>query len=320
MSEPYAMQEEARPLRPRRPFISLLLTTLLGLVFLISGISKLFTMEALEWALLDLGIPGLNLAGLGARLLIGGELVLGGLLILRIKLKSFTLPLTLLILVVFIGYLTYLYGIQGGQESCGCFGDWIELTPWQSLGKNLVMAAITLYLLRGKTYPSYRGASVLGIVILVAGMATPFIVDPYFWNRSAKLVFEPIDLDPLYEEAPMPSRELREGQHILAFLSLNCGHCHKAAFRLQALYRQHPSWPIYFILVGPEESIEPFFEQTHSEHVPHYYMEDLDTFITMAGPAVPAIYWVRDGIKERAANYGQLDPLEIQDWLDSFDE
>ncbi len=320
MNEPHDLRQEPLRGRPGRRVIPLMLSLILGLVFIVSGVSKLFTMEALEWAIMDLGLPWLSLAGLGARLLIGLELVLGGFLIFQIALKRFTLPLTIALLTVFLVYLGVLYGIQGGQESCGCFGDWIRLKPWQSLIKNLIMIGIAGYLLRVYRPRPYRLAPVLGLLIVLGGTATPFGVDPYFWDRSVQVISEPVDLSPLYAGESRPDQELRVGKHVLAFLSLNCVHCQKAAFRLQALYRQNPSWPVYFILLGPEEGLDPFFALTHSGHVPHYLMKDLDAFLDLAGPAVPAIYWIRDGVKERKSHYGQLDPQEIQQWLTKTEE
>ncbi len=318
MTTPPNWNEARPPLRKRRSIIDIILTVLLGGVFLVSGISKLFSMEALEWAIMDFGIPWLGVAGLLARLLIGIELVLGGFLVAHIALRRFTLPATFVLLIGFVLYLLYIYAVQGGARSCGCFGDWIELKPWQSLTKNGVMLLVTGYLLRRPRIQPYRFYRILAALLLIAGLATPFIVDPFFWNRQAIPIDEPISLEALYQDpAQAPATNLREGTHLMAFLSLNCVHCQKAAFRLQTLYEQNPSWPIYFVLVGPEESLEPFFEITQARGVPYTYMEDIDAFVEMAGPSVPAIYWVRDGVKEKKSHYGQLDPIRIQQWLDA---
>ena len=40
-----------------------------------------------------------------------------------------------------------------------------------------------------------------------------------------------------------------------------------------------------------------------------------EDFRRMAGPGVPAIYYINNSIIERKANYFQLDPRHMQQWL-----
>jgi len=35
----------------------------------------------------------------------------------------------------------------------------------------------------------------------------------------------------------------------------------------------------------------------------------------MAGPYVPAIYWINNSVIEKKSNYFQLDPKYMRDWL-----
>src|SRR5690606_35750896 len=111
-----------------------------------------------------------------------------------------------------------------------------------------------------------------------------------------------LDLTPLYyssnsQNKPAPI-ELRKGKHIVAFMSLTCSHCKKAAFLLQVIHRQHPELPIFFVLNGHPDFLEDFFNETHAKGVPHILFRGGDEFQSMAGPGVPAIYYIHNSIIE----------------------
>src|SRR5690606_4120561 len=87
----------------------------LAVVFAVSGISKIDSIETFEWSLLDLGISNFTLAAIFARLLIGLELLIAGFLLFHIFLKPFTYLLTIGLLVVFTIYLVLLLAQQGND-------------------------------------------------------------------------------------------------------------------------------------------------------------------------------------------------------------
>ncbi|MFY1045638.1 BT_3928 family protein [Chryseobacterium sp. GP-SGM7] len=65
------------------------------------------------------------------------ELFLGFLLLLKLKLK-FTLS-ALIALCVFFGFLTFYSAYFNVVTDCGCFGDAIKFTPWESFMKDVVL-------------------------------------------------------------------------------------------------------------------------------------------------------------------------------------
>jgi uncharacterized membrane protein YphA (DoxX/SURF4 family) len=52
----------------------------------------------------------------------------------------------LLILIIFFTLLTFVSAVFKVVASCGCFGDAIPLTPWQSFGKDLILLAFIVYI------------------------------------------------------------------------------------------------------------------------------------------------------------------------------
>ncbi|HLR50942.1 MAG TPA: BT_3928 family protein [Candidatus Sphingobacterium stercoripullorum] len=78
--------------------------------------------------------------------LCGLEIILGALLLLGNKAKS--VAWGLLLLIVFFTFLTFYSAFFEVVSSCGCFGDAIPLTPWQSFIKDLVLLALIIYIFR----------------------------------------------------------------------------------------------------------------------------------------------------------------------------
>lgn len=291
----------------------------LAAVFLFSAYSKIWDSNSFDdfrWTFLDLGINGVKTAGIIARLLIGFEFMIGLFLLCHIFLKSFTYPLTIVVLLFFIAYLVFVLVERGNTGSCGCFGNKVQVTPLSGIIKNLLMlvaVVVLIYIYPIKPYKNQEWiAGVLGMLALVL----PFVLIPLNADvATPEVTHEPINLGILYTESSPPKVELRTGKQIMAFMSLTCPHCRKAAYLLHIIHHQHPEIPIYLILDGNAAHEKDFFDATHAIDVPHMHIGSTNDFLQMAGPAVPAIFWINNSIVERKATYYQLDPKEMEEWL-----
>lgn len=72
------------------------------------------------------------------------EVVLGIALIINYK-QNWTLK-ALLAIIVFFTFLTGWSAITNSVTDCGCFGDAIKLTPWESFNKDIVLLVMILFL------------------------------------------------------------------------------------------------------------------------------------------------------------------------------
>lgn len=98
------------------------------------------------------------------------EVVLGVALLLRWMLRP-TLWV-LLALLVFFTFLTFYSAAFNKVTDCGCFGDFIKLTPWQSFSKDLVLLglwAVVFFNQRFLRYSFARGQ--LGVVYITLASA-----------------------------------------------------------------------------------------------------------------------------------------------------
>ena len=99
------------------------------------------------------------------------EIVLGFTLLLGARVKL-TLWL-LLLMIVFFTFLTFYSAYFQKVLSCGCFGDAIPLTPWQSFTKDLVLLVLIIILFIGQQYINPIVGSkfenfLLGVIIIAS--------------------------------------------------------------------------------------------------------------------------------------------------------
>lgn len=294
----------------------ILLLLALSAVFLFSAWSKLDTIEPFEWSFLDLAPIGLTGAGVAARLFIGLEVLIGLFLLAHLYLRAFTYRATLALLLLLTGYLLLLIVRQGNTGSCGCFGEWLYMSPLDAVWKNLAMIGAVIVLIFIYPVKPYKHQPYVAATLAVAAMVLPFVVQPVYIFGSGEKVQEPIDLTPLYTDSrPVPPVDLRKGRHIVAYLSGTCPHCKKAAYLLGILHRQHPEFPLYLVLNASKPLQDSFWKETKSAALPQSLMENTEAFSAMSGPYVPAIYWLRDGVIVRKTHYQQLEPDAIRTWL-----
>ena len=72
------------------------------------------------------------------------EIILGFALLIGVRAVSVTWGL--LLLIIFFAFLTFYSAYFKVVQTCGCFGDAIPLTPWQSFSKDLVLLLLVIIL------------------------------------------------------------------------------------------------------------------------------------------------------------------------------
>lgn len=153
-----------------------------GLLFIISGLIKLNDPVGFSYKLAEyFGETVLNLPifipySLAiAVLIVIFEAVLGFMLLIGFKPK-FTIW-SLLLMIVFFTFLTFYSAYFNKVTDCGCFGDALKLTPWQSFTKDVVLLFFILILVFNikKIKPlfnaNFRNALVSLSVVLCGFMA-----------------------------------------------------------------------------------------------------------------------------------------------------
>lgn len=136
-----------------------LLRFIIAVIFIASGFVKAVDLVGFSFKMEEYFSPSVfnmpfleKFALLFSIIVVVLELFLGFLLLLKLKLK-FTLS-ALIALCIFFGFLTFYSAYFNVVTDCGCFGDAIKFTPWESFVKDVVLLVglIILFVLYRKEF------------------------------------------------------------------------------------------------------------------------------------------------------------------------
>jgi uncharacterized membrane protein YphA (DoxX/SURF4 family) len=167
---------------------------LVGLLFIFSGLIKINDPLGFSYKLEEyfevFHITFLNGFSVAiAIILCSLEIILGfGLLI---GVRSVKVAWGLLLLIIFFAFLTFYSAYFQVVQTCGCFGDAIPLTPWQSFSKDLVLLLliIVLFVNRKKIQPLFSAKSSDNLLIISAVISV--LIGLYTYNFLPFIDFLP---------------------------------------------------------------------------------------------------------------------------------
>lgn len=136
-----------------------------------------------------------------ALVLVVSEVVLGIMLILGVKLRQTVWALGLMIL--FFTFLTFYSAYFNKVTDCGCFGDAIKLTPWESFYKDIVLLVMISFLFFFRSElpeetPTWASIAAIASLIISTGIGIWAIQNlPFIDFRAYKVgVNIPVNMQP----------------------------------------------------------------------------------------------------------------------------
>ena len=136
-----------------------LLRFIIAIIFILSGLVKAVDLVGFSFKMEEYFSPAVfnmpffeKFALLFSIIVVVLEFFLGLMLLLKLKLK-FTLS-ALIVICVFFGFLTFYSAYFNVVTDCGCFGDAIKFTPWESFVKDVILliGLIILFVLYRKEF------------------------------------------------------------------------------------------------------------------------------------------------------------------------
>lgn len=191
----------------------------LGLVFMFSGVVKAIDPVGTQIKIADylyaFGMGGTVLDStllILACLLAGFEILIGAYLTLGVFINGTSL--IALVMVVVYTPLTLYLAIKNPIQDCGCFGDAVVLTNWQTFGKNvfLLLLALIVFIKRKLVLPFVAGKRQWIVTVVVTLIAVRFMAG----NIKSLPV---LDFRP-YKVGTDLRRELAEGNPAFVDLTL----------------------------------------------------------------------------------------------------
>lgn len=270
----------------KRKIIEWSLRTFLAVVFCFSAYTKLIVPGVIEIILVDHGLAASReTAAIYVRLLIGFEFSIGLLFLQPYYLKKIVFPAALFFLLGFSFYLVYSGFILKDMQNCGCFGETIKMSPFESILKNILLMIPVGYLfITGK---ENRTNFYLPAFIVIVSVGLVFVFSPA--KHSKDFRFSNYTSFENYGRV-----DLASGNNLIAVFNTECDHCQNTAKELTALGKQI-NYPQLFVLFFTEGqvSVDSFKALTKSNFP--YKMIRTREFFDLIGQSPPRIYWLKEG-------------------------
>ncbi|RMG83556.1 MAG: hypothetical protein D6707_00840 [Bacteroidetes bacterium] len=254
---------------------------------------KYYSIDFFDFQLLKL-FPFLPAAFLPflSRVLISFEFLLGVLLIIRWFEKTI-LKITFICLICFIA--VNLYQWYAGIEDCGCFGNVWQLSPQNSLIKNIVLLFLTVFLLKSSQQP--QKTKIKGFVTLflaIALLSLSFLLKPVYFSYN-KHLFE--------KTYKFPSESIESWEYLnihpdkpylIGFVSTGCPHCKSALQALDKLVETIQLPPVNLVVYGDSAAYDSLQQKLQISHRFDYITDTSDEFFSITGGSVPKFYLIQN--------------------------
>ena len=255
----------------------------IGSMFIIAAILKLMSIDEFEIYVYSFDVFNFLLTTLFSRLLITGELVIGLLLIFKMCYK-FTWRATLSVQILFTLFLVYVLVFRK-DDNCHCFGELVELSPMESIVKNVVVIG-GLFLIKTTRLQDHKTTSkFVGLrkVLLITSVIIPFVVTPmdsvYKMIYSSEKEISTVDLyesfdkvvamDFIENDIVFDSTYVFEpkGDKVVAIVSSGCKYCRLGVKKLSLMMKNNGVTPddVNIFIWGSREGILNFREETMTE-------------------------------------------------------
>jgi len=156
-----------------------------GLLFIFSGLIKANDPLGFSYKLVEyfevFHLTFLNFLALSmAIVLCSLEMILGFALLIGVRGRQ--VAWWLLGIIIFFAFLTFYSAVFKVVQTCGCFGDAIVLTPWQSFSKDLVLLLLIIILFKNRSKINPLFTTKTSDRLLIIAIVLSFGVSFYTYN------------------------------------------------------------------------------------------------------------------------------------------
>lgn len=295
----------------------LALKIMLGLVFILSAVLKIFDMDKFEIYIYSYHFFSLNFSFLVARAAIIAELVFG------IGLVSNTLHKLYWwgSMAMLAGYtLLLIYALVIGRtDSCHCFGDFLQFDPKQSIVKNVVLALLFLLVYKAKEWKTPFRWLILCLAVMASTIGV-FVASPpdnFTPSYDPEHNLQAEYFEAALNETPLTELNLTQGKQVLCFFSTGCDYCQMAAHKLSLMQQFYgfPAENITYVFMGSEEGIEKFYQLSESERYRNVLYPDVVQLLKAVNGNFPVIVLLENGEVVREYGFRNMREDEIRAFM-----
>jgi uncharacterized membrane protein YphA (DoxX/SURF4 family) len=287
----------------------------IGVFFIVSAILKLLGLEHFELYIYSFKLFNLTLSGLVARAIIASEILVGLLLIIKVRYKE-AWWFTLLMLIGFSLLLVYVILFRN-DSNCHCMGELFEIKPSISLIKNLV-TIVLLFFIRNEEDYHFRGRIVALVVAFLAALVPPFFLFPIdnVYNAFSKPeIYDEASLHALMQDSVMLDVKIDEGNYIVGIVSSGCDFCRTSCLKMSeiAANNELDSTRIVYWIWGDSTSNKKFPSETQTEAFKFVEVNPLSA--VRITNSFPLYLFFKDGEVVKTANLRQLTEKDVKNHL-----
>jgi hypothetical protein len=281
---------------------------------LFSAILKINDIDKFEIYIYSYHFFSLNFSFLVARAAIIVELVLG----IGLISNCFHKLMWWGSMAMLAGYtLLLIYAVVLGRtDNCHCFGELLQLDPWQSIFKNIVLALLFLVVYKSKDI-HFKNQWLCLIGIAAICTVVTFIVSPpdnYTPGYHSKNEVQQDLLDAALNQSPLDSLNLDHGKKVVCFYSTACNYCKMAAQKLSLMQRfyKFPAENICYVFMGTKDGVERFFDESESTHYTSVVYDDVISLLKLNNGIFPTIIFLKDGKVIHAYGFRSMNEQQVK--------
>lgn len=292
----------------------------IGLVFVVSAIFKLISLDEFEIYIHSFGLFDFVLCTLLARLLIAFEFLLGVGLAAKLFYKK-VWGLSMLTMLGFTLFLVYV-AVFRSDDNCHCFGTIVEVKPTISIIKNVVMILV-LCCVKNQQDSKFRYRKIFIGSSIALSVIVPFVVFPMdvLYNKivSPERDFNQSAFEQLLQDSVMqPVAHVQEPQ-LFAFYISGCRYCRLSMKKLTSIVEQNhlDENRIVVVIIGLDKNIEEFKRDTGAEEYSFYgfHNEQVSNIMKITFGNFPTFALIEGKDVAKVMNYRGLEEYEIVKFL-----
>jgi uncharacterized membrane protein YphA (DoxX/SURF4 family) len=296
-----------------KTLLPVILSSIVGLVLLVSGLQKAFEIDLFIRQIHDYEIiTNPLLIIFCAWGIIAFECCLGAALTVNFRPKV-SVPLGVLIFLVFIAATGYAWA-TGVTDDCGCFGSWIERTPREAMLEDLVLLAALMAAWRWnrsfKNWSFFKKEFVVAIAFLT-GLSLPLTAGPLLDRINTAITgpskegFEHFVLDNFSQ------KDLSVGKHIVIILSTDCSHCRAEMDSLNMIAEDKELPEVIAVCMNNRKQREDFeFEFEPAFEI--FQIPDDDFWRLLGDGEIPRTVLINDGMVVKKWDFAAPDIAELK--------
>lgn len=286
-----------------------------GLIFVLSAIMKLHAIDTFDLYIFSHNLFSFDFSSVLSRLLIAIELFLGIALIAKVFFRKIWLA-SMLLLFIFSIYLLILV-VLDQTGNCFCFGELLQLSPTESLIKNIVLIGF-FYFIRNEQDWNFRYKKLFAGSLFVICLSIPSIITPpdFLMNYESKNRFHEENLQESLNDPEIKHLELSSGKKIVGMFTFRCRFCVLAASKLNIIKQQvgDSETEIIFLFFGDPEDSSSFLKKSDAYDYPMAIIQP-DLFFQISKGSLPGIMLLEEGIVIHDFGYRDMDESVIKNFL-----